>query len=84
MEQRAERIVVETDRYRMTATVTLPAEGYGSRLTDHLNAANREFLACTDVEIVPLDDEGRHPPSHHDYLALGRRHIVFATSAETP
>jgi len=83
MNQRQERIVVETDRYRLTGTVRLAAEGFRSRLTDHLNAGEREFLALTDVEIVPLDgDPASRSPSRHPYVALGRRHIVFATSVE--
>ncbi len=81
MNQREERIVVETEHYRLIGTVRLPAEGYRSRLTDHLNAGEREFLALTDVEIASLDDPSR-PHSHHGYVALGRSHIVFATSAE--
>lgn len=81
MNQREERIVVETERYRLTGMVRLPVEGYRSRLTDHLNAGEREFVALTDVDVVPLDD-ANGPPTHHGYVALGRRHIVFATSAE--
>lgn len=81
MNQRQERIVVETERHRFTGTVHLQAEGYQSRLTDLLNAGEREFLALTDVEIVSLEPGGREP-SRHPYVALGRRHIVFATSAE--
>lgn len=81
MDTREERVVVETERYRLTGTVRLPAEGYRSRLTDHLNAGEHEFLALTDVEIASLDDPSR-PRSRHGYVALGRRHIVFATSAE--
>lgn len=81
MNQREERVVVETDRYRLTGTVRLAAEGYGSRLTDHLNAGEREFLALTDVEIAPLDDPAA-PRARHAYVALGRRHIVFATSGD--
>jgi hypothetical protein len=80
MDTREERVVVETERYRLTGTVRLPAEGYRSRLTDHLNAGEHEFLALTDVEIVSLDDPSRSP-TQHEYVALGRRHIVFATSA---
>jgi hypothetical protein len=77
MQQREERIAVETERYRLTGTVRLPIEGYGSRLTDHLNASEREFIALTDVEIAPLDGgEWRREL----YVALGRRHIVYATS----
>jgi hypothetical protein len=81
VDQREERVVIETERYRFTGTVRLPAEGYRSRLTDHLNAGEREFVALTDVEIEALDDPAR-PHERHDYVALGRRHIVFATSAD--
>jgi hypothetical protein len=81
MNQREERIVVETEHYRLVGTVHLSAEGYRSRLTDHLNAGDREFLALTDVEMASLDDPSR-PHTHHGYVALGRRHIVFATSAD--
>lgn len=81
MNQREEWIVVETNRYRLTGTVRLAAEGYGSRLTDHLNAGEREFLALTDVEVESLEDPSR-PHTRHGYVALSRRHIVFATSAE--
>ena len=80
MNQREERIVVETARYRLVGTVRLSAEGFRSRLTDHLNAGEHEFIALTDVEIAPLDDPAS--PARHPYVALGRRHIVFATSAD--
>ncbi len=80
MNQREERIVVETERYRLTGTVRLPVEGYRSRLTDHLNGGEREFIALTDVEVVPLDSPGG-TPERHAFVALGRRHVVFATSA---
>jgi hypothetical protein len=75
MQQRQERIVVETDRLRLTGTVRLSIEGYGSRLTDYLNASEREFLALTDVEIAPLDGG---EPSRRPFVALARRHIVYA------
>lgn len=78
MQEREERILVETARYRLTGTLRLAADGYGSRLTDRLNASEREFIALTDVEIVPLDGG---TPTHRPFVALGRRHVVFATSA---
>lgn len=80
MNQREERVVVETERYRITGTVLLPAEGYRSRLTDHLNAGEREFLALTDVEIAPLGADAEAAPRRAPFVALGRRHIVFATT----
>jgi Family of unknown function (DUF6812) len=78
MNLREERVMIETGRHRFTGTVQLPREGYRSRLTDHLNANDREFIALTDVEIVPLD--GGAAPSREPFVALGRRHIVFATT----
>ncbi len=77
MNQREERILIETERFRLTGAVRLPVDGYRSRLTDHLNAGEREFVALTDVDIVPLDGG---EPTHRGFVALGRRHIVFATS----
>ena len=75
MQQRQERIVVETNRLRLTGIVRLSIEGYGSRLTDYLNASEREFIALTDVEIEPLDGgASRRKP----FVAVARRHIVFA------
>ena len=37
MDLRKEKVVVETDRYRVTGSMTLPAEGFRSRLSDHVN-----------------------------------------------
>jgi hypothetical protein len=79
MQEREERIVVETERHRLTGTLRLAAEGYGSRLTDRLNASEREFIALTDVEIVPHDGS---EPSRRAFVALGRRHVVFATTSD--
>ncbi|HUO74692.1 MAG TPA: hypothetical protein VMU39_28235 [Solirubrobacteraceae bacterium] len=80
MEHRDERIIVETERYRLTGLLRLPRDGYRSRLTDYLNASERTFLPLTDVEIEPL-----HPgeaPSHRPFLALSIRHIVLAMPAD--
>ena len=52
-EDREERVIVETSRYRVTGMLRLPRDGYRSRLTDYLNAADRTFLPLTDAEIVP-------------------------------
>lgn len=80
MERRGEPIVVETDRHRIRGTLHLPAAGYRSRLTDYLNAGERDFIALTDVEIAPLD--GSAPPSSRPFVALARAKIVLAMPAE--
>jgi hypothetical protein len=79
MEHRDERVVVETDRYRITGTLHLPRDGYRSRLTDYLNAAERSFLALTDVEIGPIDGG---PTENLPFLALAVSHVVLAMPAD--
>jgi len=80
MDQRGERIVLETDRHRVAGTLHLPADGYRSRLTDYLNAGERDFIALTDVEISSL--EGSAPARSRPYVALARARIVLAMPAE--
>jgi hypothetical protein len=79
MEHRDERIIVETDRHRISGLVRLPIDGYRSRLTDYLNAAEREFVALTDVEVTSLNGSPR--VEHRDFVALSLRHIVLAMPA---
>jgi hypothetical protein len=80
VEHREERILVETDRYRITGVLRLPRDGYRSRLTDYLNSSERTFLALTDVEIVPLDRS--MPPEQRPFIALSLQHILLAIPAD--
>ena len=79
MEHRDERIIVETDRHRISGLLRLPVDGYRSRLTDYLNSSERLFLALTDVEVTPLDGAAR--VEQRDFVALSLRHIVLAMPA---
>jgi hypothetical protein len=82
MEHRKERIRIETERHRIEGVLTLARDGYRSRVSDVLNAAERDFLTLTDVTVAPLEGG---PIELHPYLTLARRHIVFAVAAsETP
>ena len=81
MDQRTARVVVETDRYRVTGQLTLPREGYRSRLTDYLNSAERAFLALTDVEISPIAADG--PPERRPFLALSLAHVVMVSPEDS-
>ncbi len=80
MDQRDERIVVETARHRITGILRLPRDGYRSRLTDYLNVAERAFLPLTEVEIRTLDGAGE--PESRPFLAVSLTHIVFATPVD--
>jgi hypothetical protein len=82
MEHRKERIRIETERHRIEGVLTLARDGYRSRVSDVLNASERDFLTLTDVTVAPLQGG---PVELHPYLTLARRHIVFAVAAsETP
>ena len=73
MDQRHEPIVVETDRYRIEGNLTLPSEGYRSRLSDYVNQRDREFFALQDTTITPLDGTGQGHPA--GFVLVARRHI---------
>jgi hypothetical protein len=75
VENRNERVLLETDRHRIRGELTLAREGYRSRISDMLNASERDFIALTDVTIDPLDGG---PQLKCDFLALARTKIVFA------
>jgi hypothetical protein len=74
--QRQEHIQLETARHRMTGYVTLARNGFRSRVSDVLNASEREFIALTDVTVEPLDGG---QASQRPFIAVSRQHIVFVT-----
>ena len=70
---RKERVVVETDRYRVEGMMTLPKEGYRSRVSDHVNRRDQEFFTLLDCSLSPLD--GGEASWDTPVLMLARRHI---------
>jgi hypothetical protein len=78
MDHRRERIRIETERHRIVGELTLARDGYRSRVSDVLNAPERDFLTLTDVSVEPLSGG---PTELYPYLTLARRHIVFAVAA---
>ncbi|MEN6422864.1 MAG: hypothetical protein ABFD76_13060 [Smithella sp.] len=79
MEVRLERVVVETDRYRVEGQINLPQEGYRSRLSDYLNRKDQEFLILVNAELNALDGSGRDWST--PVLMLARRHIRLVVPA---
>jgi len=75
MQHRTERVYLETSRHRISGLLTLARDGYRSRISDFLNASEREFISLTDVVVELIDRDG--PGTRHDFLAISRRHIVF-------
>ena len=54
-EERRERIRLETPRHRIEGSLMLARDGYRSRVSDMLNASERDFLTLTDVTLQPLE-----------------------------
>lgn len=75
MGTRAQRVVFETDRNRIVGDLTMPEEGYRSRLSDILNRQGLAFVALTGAEVAPLVGG---PSRTHAFLAVARDHIQLA------
>jgi uncharacterized protein DUF6812 len=80
---RSQRVLLETERYRIVGTLVLPRDGYRSRLSDFLNASDRDFISLTEVSLQLLDSDGRPgDPVPREFATISRRHIVLATTDE--
>jgi len=79
MDLREEQVVLETGRYRIVGTLTLPREGYRSRLSDYVNQRDREFFAVSEATITALDDtESTRKAS---FIMVARRHVTLVALA---
>jgi hypothetical protein len=79
MDLREEQVVLETDRYRIVGALTLPREGYRSRLSDYVNQRDREFFAVSDATITSLDDT--ESTRRASFLMVARGHITLVALA---
>jgi hypothetical protein len=80
MELRQERVVVETDRYRVEGNLTLPREGYRSRVSDHVNRRDQEFFTVQDARMTALDGSGGEWDA--PVVMLARRHVRLVVPVE--
>ncbi len=80
--QRREPVFLETDRYRIEGMLTLPAEGFRSRLSDYVNQDDRDFLSIEDAAVTPLD--GSREPHQVGFMLVGRRHVRLVLPLEGP
>ena len=73
LDLRHEDIILETDRYRIEGKLTLPREGYRSRLSDYVNQRDREFFAINDATVTALD--APEVTRHASFLMVSRAHV---------
>ena len=76
IDHRTERVYLETERHRILGEMTLARGGYRSRVSDFLNASERDFLTLTDATVELIGQEGTG--TVHPVLTVSRRHIVLA------
>lgn len=81
MDSRVERVAFETDRHWIVGDLTLPREGYRSRLSDFLNRGDLDFIPLTNVELSHLDARDREPEKR-SFVAVARDHIQLAHPLE--
>jgi hypothetical protein len=74
-ESRLQRAVFETDSHLVVGDVSLPPEGYQSRLSDSVNRGDLAFIPLTDVEITPL---GGGETTRRAFALLGKAHVKLA------
>jgi hypothetical protein len=68
-----ERIVIQTDRYRIEGDIKLLQNNYHNSLSAYLNNNEDEFFFLENVELVSLDGSGRDWSA--PVLMLAKRHI---------
>ena len=73
---RLQVVLLETSRHRIRGSMTLSRDGYRSRITDVLNATERDFVALTDATVELLDGSG--PAETHPFIAVARHQVVLA------
>ena len=78
-EIRRERVVLETERYTIVGDVTLPAEGFHSRLSDLLNREGVEFIPLIDATV---SDRNGEPSVQRPFIAVAREHVQLAYEAQ--
>lgn len=79
MEQRRQRVQLETDRHKITGTITLATDQHHGRLSDVLNSRERDFIALTDVVIEPVDGG---QSERRQFTAVSRQHVTLVSEID--
>jgi hypothetical protein len=74
-ERRIERVQFETDRQRIVGDVTLPPEGYQSRLSDSLNRVDITFIPLVNAEVSSI---GGGDVEQRPFMVVSKSHVRIA------
>jgi hypothetical protein len=80
MDTRVQRIVIETTRFRIVGDVSLPTEGFRTRLSDVLNRQDTGFISLVNVELSPI---GGGDAESQPFVAVARNQIQIAYELDT-
>ena len=75
MDNRTERVVFETRHARIIGDLTLPKQGYRSRISDYLNRGDAEFVPLTDATITAFANGEK---CDRQFIVVARAHIHLA------
>jgi len=78
MEMRTERVVLETPSHQIVGDLTLPREGYRSRLSDFLNRGDIAFIPLVNAEIVTRGGADGNSTVTREFIAVARDHVQLA------
>ena len=80
MDTRVQRVVIETTRFRIVGDVSLPTEGFRTRLSDVLNRQDTGFISLVNVELSPI---GGGDTESQPFVAVARNQIQIAYELDT-
>ena len=72
---RSQRVVLETERQRISGDIILPAEGFRTRLSDLLNSEGLRFIALVNAEVT---DHATGETIRREFVAVARDHVQVA------
>lgn len=75
---RTERVVLQTPTHEIIGDLTLPKEGYRSRLSDFLNRGDANFIPLVNAEISERNGSGAGDPINREFIAVARDHVRLA------
>jgi hypothetical protein len=80
MDTRVQRVVMETERFRLVGDVSLPTEGFRTRLSDVLNRQDTSFIPLVNVELSRHDGTDLKSVP---FVAVARNQVQVAYELES-
>jgi uncharacterized protein DUF6812 len=76
-----QRVIVETDQHRIEGDMSVPKEGFRSRLSDFVNQRDREFFSLRDAVVTPLQPGPGQERQRFEFMMVSRNHMRLIAPA---